>query len=98
MNRSLRLGVLMLFVSTVTQSPVPVVSGTSTILEVLAVALAEGCCVWALAVPIANDETRLKASRPLVMFLVMIFFFMFFSFVVSHLELSFCHRSRAQRF
>jgi len=31
-----------------------------------------------LAVPIANDEARLKASRPRVMFLVMSFVFMFF--------------------
>jgi hypothetical protein len=55
------LAVLIVFARTVCQSPVPVVSGNSVILEVLAVTLAEGCCC-AWAVPIASDIAKLKAA------------------------------------
>ena len=61
-KRSFLLGVLMLLHRTVTQSPVPVVSGINVRLEVLAVAFAEGCCC-ACPVATVNGRARHNANN-----------------------------------
>ncbi len=91
MYRDAELDVLMVLYSTVCQSVDLLVGCINVRSAVLAVTLDEGWLVWALAVPIASGNAKLKAMIlpiRLLIFLVMCSPFMMFSFLLEPALLS----------